>query len=773
MRLMQMNRAAWAVLLLTGALFLLTTIRVWRVVGQPSDSARVDYGDSKILWTREGVVVVPIEFQAEGLRRNDIVLAIAGQSLETWARNFFYFDPTSVQLVLHRPATYTVRRDGQVKDIAITPDNFPLGAYLAQQWGNLIFALPGLVIAGYVFARRPREQAAQLFLLLTACLSSAGVIWVFGMGITDIVVPFDFWLFRLASYSTALLLASTTLHFALIFPRPHPVLTHYPFILPFVYAVPYVILFLHLIRMPIGDGQTLEWLGEWSIASDRVNLSYLALAILALVSNYRQVHHDAMARQQARWVVFGIGISCALFLGLTVLPKSVLGYPWLDRRFFGMLVLPVPICMGVAILRYHLFDIDFIINRALVYSMLSAITMGMYIVMVGSLDLVFQVNGNPVNFFLATGVVAVMFQPIRERIQRGVNRMMYGNRDDPYAVLSQLGQRLETTLTPDAVLPAIVETVARGLKVPAVALEVATVEGEFQTAAEFRSATFASSSAEELKLPLTYRGEIVGQLVLAPRAPGESFGVADRRLLDDLARQAGVAVYAIGLARDLQRSRERIVLAREEERRRLRRDLHDDLAPTLATLGLTASTAADLIPANPVRAMELVKELHTEIRATVANIRRLVYDLRPPALDELGLLAAVRERAAQYSIAPNGLHVTVNAPAELPVLPAAVEVAAYRIVQEALANVANHARARRCSIWFKQNGALEIEIADDGVGLPPNLKPGVGLRSMRERAEELGGNCVIERGPNVGTVVRAHLPYSGDFDGTLTRVDRG
>ena len=153
-------------------------------------------------------------------------------------------------------------------------------------------------------------------------------------------------------------------------------------------------------------------------------------------------------------------------------------------------------------------------------------------------------------------------------------------------------------------------------------------------------------------------------------------------------------------------------------------------------------------------------------------MRRLVYDLRPPTLDELGLLAAVRERAAQYSNAPGGIHITVDAPAELPALPAAVEVAAYRIVQEALENVSKHSQARQCVIRFANHNGLEIEIIDNGIGLPPNITPGVGLRSMRERAEELGGSCMIESGRNGGTHVLACLPIGG-FNGTFAHPDRG
>jgi signal transduction histidine kinase len=381
---------------------------------------------------------------------------------------------------------------------------------------------------------------------------------------------------------------------------------------------------------------------------------------------------------------------------------------------------------------------------------------------------------------LATGLIAFLFQPLRERLQRGVNRLLYGERDDPYAALARLGKRLEASIAPEAVLPTVVTTVREVLKLPYVGIYLQNSHGN-RIVAESASPSLQIEDGrirvpgmerEGLCMPLIHRGDTLGYIVLGPRAPNEAFGSTDLRLLDDLIPQVGVAVHAARLTADLQRSRERLVLAREEERRRLRRDLHDDLAPTLATLGLTASTAADLIPTKPETAATLVKELQTEIRATVANIRRLVYDLRPPTLDELGLLAAVRERAAQYSNAPDGFHVTVEAPAELPALPAAVEVAAYRIVQEALENVSKHSQARECTIRFANQNRLEIEVTDEGIGLPPNLTPGIGLRSMRERAEELGGSCVIERGANRGTRVLACLPI-GEIDGTFARPDRG
>jgi signal transduction histidine kinase len=196
-----------------------------------------------------------------------------------------------------------------------------------------------------------------------------------------------------------------------------------------------------------------------------------------------------------------------------------------------------------------------------------------------------------------------------------------------------------------------------------------------------------------------------------------------------------------------------------EERRRLRRDLHDSLGPALASLTLKLDTARNLLPHDPASTDKLLAELKTQTQTAIADIRRLVYDLRPPALDELGLTSAIREQAAQYAHI-DGLRVSLEAPEHLPPLSAATEVAAYRIASEALTNVVRHARARSCYIHLSLTDVLQLEIADDGVGPPVNGHAGVGLTSMRERAAELGGTCLIERAPTGGTRVIARLPLS-------------
>jgi len=512
-----------------------------------------------------------------------------------------------------------------------------------------------------------------------------------------------------------------------------------------------------------------------------VNAGGILLIGLSIILRLRRA--GGVERQQLKW--FAYAATLMTIIGMTSSLVDAAGLTGTNPKSFQYFTvaiwIAIPFAIAFAILRYRLWNIDIFINRSLVYGTLIVSVIALYMIVVGVAGALLQFVGNTFLAILATGLIAVLFHPLRLRLQHGINRLMYGDRDDPYAALSRLGRRLEASLAPEAVLPTVVTTVREVLKLPYVAIYLKQDDNRNKIVAESASPSLRTEGGrirvpgmerEGHCIPLIHQGDTLGYIVLGPRAPNESFSSSDLRLLDDLAPQVGVAVHGVRLTADLQRSRERLVLAREEERRRLRRDLHDDLGPTLASLGLTASTAADLISTNPDTATAMVKELHSEIRATVGNIRRLVYDLRPPTLDELGLLAAVRERAAQYSNAPDGFDITVEAPAELPVLPAAGEVAAYRIVQEALENVSKHAQARTCSIRFANHNGLEIEITDDGIGLPPNITPGVGLRSMRERAEELGGYCSIERGVHGGTRVLACLPI-GEFDGTFAHPDRG
>ena len=477
-------------------------------------------------------------------------------------------------------------------------------------------------------------------------------------------------------------------------------------------------------------------------------------AVSSLFVRFRRARGDE--RQQIKWFAAAAALTLVWIFVFGEPVSAGSGLPEAIAALASLLVVTsIPVAVGIAILGHHLYDIDLLINRALIYGSLSVIVIGLYVLVVGSLGALLQVQGSLFASLLATGLVAVLFAPLRDRLQRAVNRLMYGQRDDPYKVLSGLGERLETTLAPNAVLPTIVESVAQALKLPYAAITLKrNAEGESVKVAEYGK----KSVGEPLVVPLSYQKETVGELILSPRSPRESFSKSDLQLLGDLARQVGVAAHAVRLAADLQRSRERLVTAREEERKKLRRDLHDGVGPQLAALTLKLETARNLLSHDPKTAA-LMAQLSERARATVSDVRRSVHALRPPALDELGLVPALREGAAQYG--QNGFRVSVEAPQSLPPLPAAVEVAAYRIAQEAMTNVVRHAGASSCSVRIaldEEADVLHLEVEDDGRGVGEDHKAGVGTHSMRERAEELGGRCTIAALPLRGTLVSAQLP---------------
>jgi len=496
-----------------------------------------------------------------------------------------------------------------------------------------------------------------------------------------------------------------------------------------------------------GPAQTLDTVGF--LSSWLLDLVLVA-GVVGLLMRFRRARGDE--RQQLKWLA-----SVAVFLPVTIAINNLL--PGIESTLAFKVHMALLICtISVTVLKYRLYDIDLIINRSLVYAALTVLVLAIYVAVVALLGAALQARASLGVSLVATAIAAAAFSPLRDRLQRAVNQLMYGGRHEPYDVISRLGQRLAAALVPDQVLPSIVETVAQALKLPYVAVELRQAGGVHTVASH------GQVHPEALRLPLRYQGEPVGELVLAARSGTEGFTPADRRLLDDLARQAGVAAHAVALTAALQRSREGLVAAREEERRRLRRDLHDGLGPALTAVTLKIDVTRNLLREEPDRADSLLRELRAETKAAIEGIRRLVYDLRPPALDELGLVGALSEQAAGFVRAGagslDGLRVSVEVPDELPPLPAAVEVAAYRIGAEAVANVARHANASRCVLRLSLNGALEVEVTDDGVGSPMTWRPGVGLTSMRERAAELGGTCIIEPGPHGGARVHAWLPLS-------------
>jgi signal transduction histidine kinase len=461
----------------------------------------------------------------------------------------------------------------------------------------------------------------------------------------------------------------------------------------------------------------------------------------AIVLRYRAA--SGAERQQLKWVAWSGSIMVVeLISEVTINPIAPIT---------GSLVTMVlAASVAIAVLRHRLLDIDVVIARTLIFIALTVLVGGGY---VGVVLLIGLLVGEPSNFgapLIATAVVALGFAPVRQLVQRRVERLVYGDRSNPYTVVTTLGRQLERT-DPNTDVAALLSTVAQALKLPYVALMDAT--GELVAAV-------GTATAEVVRQELRYGGAEIGALLLGVRNGSRSLDRKELQLVEDLAPHIAAAVHAMTLAGDLQRSRQRLVTAKEEERRRLRRDLHDGVGPRLAALGLKLDAARLMVDGRPQDAAALIGAVKGDIRSTLEDIRRLVYNLRPPALDELGLTGALRERADELdsSEAGGGVRFLVDGPDEIAALPAATEVAAFWIATEAMTNVVRHANARQCEVRLRVGAELEIDVVDDGAGLVGEWRPGIGTSSMAERASELGGCCTISPGGGGGVRVSARLP---------------
>lgn len=419
------------------------------------------------------------------------------------------------------------------------------------------------------------------------------------------------------------------------------------------------------------------------------------------------------------------------------------------------------LALGLGVLRYRLYDVDRVVNRTIVYAVLTLAVFGAYLVAVIGLGSLVPVASGTGLALATTALVAVAFEPLRRRVQVLVNRVMFGQRDAPYAVLASTGDAMARAGTPVETLQTVVDTVATSLKLPWVAIELDQRDGHVVRA---EHGCRHELDGAPLSLPLVHADVAVGRLLAAPRSAGERLGAADTSVLADVAHQAGAVAATARLTADLQRSREQLVLAREEERRRVRRDLHDGLGPSLAAQTLALDAISARIDSDPAAARDLVTLLKRDVQEVVGEIRRLVHDLRPPALDELGLAGALVAEVAQLD-ATGSVAIRVHTePDPLPELSAAVEVAAWRIVREAITNVLRHAEATSCTASLRlADDQLTVRVVDDGVGLPVVPRAGIGLPSMRERADELGGTCTAASRNGGGTEVVAMLPVAAEW----------
>ncbi|MBO9524011.1 MAG: sensor histidine kinase [Nocardioidaceae bacterium] len=464
------------------------------------------------------------------------------------------------------------------------------------------------------------------------------------------------------------------------------------------------------------------------------------VALLTALLRYRR--SSGADRDQMRWLVWAVLV---VVLTIAVVSVADIGSA-VDPVIVVVAVLPVA-AMTVGVVRPAVVPVEDLLVRTLV---LGAVALSLLAVDLLVVALLSDALGGLDDRQLVTVVLLVTalgYGPLRQRLVRLVQGWVLGTRGNRYDVMAGLAASLESIDDGPAQLAAVARAVADAFGVRYVAVEVDRSGGERLTA------TYGDRPAEVRTLPITYRDEEVGRLVLPARGLRSRLSARDEKLLGDLVRQAATAARTGRLADELQLSRERLVSTREEERRRIRRDLHDGLGPAMAGVVYQLETARLLVDADPGGAAAQIDSVRAHVQEIVADVRRLVHELRPPALDDRGLVGAIRQLAEHQP-----LPVQVEA-ADLGALSAAVEVAAYRIVAESLTNVVRHAGAGSALVRLERSGSeLVAEVADDGIGIGEDVQAGVGLLSVRERAAELGGRTDVSCPPTGGTIVRAVLP---------------
>lgn len=621
--------------------------------------------------------------------------------------------------------TVTITLQDELEEIGWTQ----IGYSLYLMFLSLSFALGNVVLGILIYLKRKRDLMA---LLVAVSLATFG----FTLTITEsfhIAIP------SLAPFAIGISILANLLVGAIIcyFPdfRTSPAWSHFLALAYFTVEI-----LSHILPIEI---QNLFWT-DWS-----VTLQWIILLLMGATQIYRYFRRSTpLQRQQTKWPVFAFFLTVIFIIISVQFPSNILWGNLLGQTLYFLALSLIPISFAVAIIRYRLWSIDFLINRTILYLLLSGMLLTIYSFVIFILGSIFRVEGNTFVSLMGTVVVAVLVQPLHRRVQMVINRFMYGDRQDPYAALVRLGNEFEANSTPDFVLDVIVHSVRDALRLPYVSL----VWPNGKIAAESGSPRRDSSHVDVL-----YQGERIAELVLEFRDKEDEWSKEDLQVINDLVRQAGPAIHAVRLTQELKRSRQSLVTAREDERRRLRRDLHDGLGPEIAAFSFRVATARHLLRNDPDQADSILLELQNEIRNAVDLIRQIVHNLRPPVLDEYGLGEAVG--ALVRTSQREDLRIKLNIPSPLPMFDAAVEVAAYRIIQEGLANITRHARASQVSLsLLLQEYKLIVIIEDNGIGLPSIRRPGVGLTSMRERVEELGGSFFMSGREEGGTLIRAELP---------------
>jgi len=713
------------------------------VVWSPAFAGGAPWGDS---------VTVSETYGDTPFRVDDEVTEVDGKPVADWLAGRVRTD-----LAVGDKVVYGIQRIGpgglgQEQRPTITLTRFPISAAIAEDLPVVVGGALLMLAGGIAFFLRPALLAARAFLGAMS-LAPAGLFSTrWGIGAVDLAGGRGLWPHVVTEAICVVGLGLAVLA-AVAWRAPRGRLAARPWVAPITVLLPFAgYAAWAAARTSTTDGP------ELTRALLSVAVPSLAVAapavLVALAFTYRlaRTREVRLAARLALLVLLA-GLTARVMLG--DLPELVTGDPILPWEVLLLLLTP-PMLAGVvvALVGYRLDDIEPAVRRTVVQGAVAAVVGTAFVVVAGTIG---QAADVPVGSILAGGVVALLVLPVAVAAQRGVRQLVYGDRDLPRTVVSELRQ-LDASTGPTEALTETLRLLTRRLRLAHAAIEVPGPPGEDRVVASVGE----PGGRPPVTVDLLAGGASIGALHLEVGADRDAFGRGDRVLLEDVGAQVGALVQAVLANRELSRSRQEIVAAREEERRRLRRDLHDGLGPSLATLAMRLDSAEELLDTDPGQAAEAIAGLADLARDEITEVRRLVDGLRPAALDQLGLVSALRQRAAQHELraADGALLWTVEADDSVEPLPAAVEVAAYRIVVEAVTNAIKHSSARSCVVTLsRDDGDLRVTVEDDGRGLAEERRAGVGLFSMRERAAEVGGTCTVTSGDD-GTIVEARLPLA-------------
>jgi signal transduction histidine kinase len=485
------------------------------------------------------------------------------------------------------------------------------------------------------------------------------------------------------------------------------------------------------------------------------------LAIASLVLRFRR--GGERERQQLKWLMVAVSLLLVAFVVQSIFPALQ------QSPLLPLAAMALPLSIGIAILRYRLYDIDLIINKALVYGGLAAVITAVYVLIVVIAGALIGSSQRFVLSLLATAVIALAFQPLRQRAQHFANRLVYGKRATPYEALSQFSEQLSETYSHEDILDRMARILGEG---------TGAEQAEVWVRAGHRLVLASSSpkSAEPLTplvmlngalpnmqrdtvVPVSHAGELLGALALNKKR-GETMNTVEHKLVTDLAGQAGLVLKNAGLNQellarleDLRASRQRLVTAQDEERRRLERDLHDGAQQHLVALKIKLGLA-EAVAQPETKVRTLITQLKQDADDALNTVRELARGIYPPLLASDGLEAALRSQLRRIPV-PVDLQLD-----DVPRQAREVEGAVYFCCLEALQNVVKYAQANRVSLRLWTDGAnLAFRVEDDGTGFDPVTVPhGSGLQNMRDRLEAIGGSLEVTSAPGQGTTIQGRVP---------------